>query len=79
MNTHLSTVKINSEHTLDDIEAPEKDSLLWGVEWLCGHHSKYASKEVLYAGLPKATSWSLKWHYVCLSRWAYPPVGLSAI
>ncbi|HAS0822716.1 TPA: type I secretion system permease/ATPase [Enterobacter cloacae subsp. cloacae] len=54
MNTHLSTVKINSEHTLDDIEAPEKDSLLWGVEWLCGHHSKYASKEVLYAGLPKS-------------------------
>ena len=54
MNTHFSTVKINSEHALNDIDAPEKDSLLWGVEWLCRHHAKYASKEVLYAGLPKS-------------------------
>ncbi|MCU2363709.1 hypothetical protein N8Q21_21190 [Enterobacter hormaechei subsp. xiangfangensis] len=54
MNTHLSTVKVNSEHDFNNIEEPRKDSLLWGVEWLCAHHAKYASKEVLYAGLPKS-------------------------
>ena len=54
MNTHLSTVKVNSEHDFNTIEEPRKDSLLWGVEWLCAHHAKYASKEVLYAGLPKS-------------------------
>lgn len=54
MSTHLSTVEINSEHDFNNIEDPRKDSLLWGVEWLCIHHAKFASKEVLYAGLPKS-------------------------
>lgn len=79
MSTHLSTVEINSEHDFNNIEDPRKDSLLWGVEWLCTHHAKFASKEVLYAGLPKATSLSQKWHCACLTRWEYRPVGLSAI
>lgn len=37
----------------DNVEDHGRDSLLWAVEWLCKYYNKLASKEVLYAGLPR--------------------------
>jgi ATP-binding cassette subfamily C protein LapB len=54
MNAQFSADQVDLHPNFDNIENHEKDSLLWGVEWLCAHHSKSVSKEVLYSGLPKS-------------------------
>jgi ATP-binding cassette subfamily C protein LapB len=54
MNAQLSANQVDLHPNFDNIEDHGKDSLLWGVEWLCAHHSKLVSKEVLYSGLPKS-------------------------
>lgn len=54
MNVQLSANQVDLHPNFDNIEDHGKDSLLWGVEWLCAHHSKLVSKEVLYSGLPKS-------------------------
>jgi ATP-binding cassette subfamily C protein LapB len=54
MDAQLSAARVGLHPKFDSIEDHGKDSLLWGVEWLCAHHSKLMSKEVLYSGLPKS-------------------------
>ncbi|MBW7981718.1 type I secretion system permease/ATPase [Enterobacillus tribolii] len=48
------TAQVSSHQHFENVEDHGKDSLLWGVEWLCTHHNKLVSKEVLYSGLPRS-------------------------
>lgn len=54
MSEQLSGTPVISSQAFDNIEDHGADSLLWAVEWLCQHHNKLASREVLYAGLPRS-------------------------
>ena len=53
MNVQNSAAELSSSSHFENIEDHGKDSLLWGVEWICAHHTKLVSKEVLYSGLPR--------------------------
>lgn len=54
MNVQPSTTQAAPHAPFENIEDHGKDSLLWTVEWLCAHHDKLVSKEVLYSGLPRS-------------------------
>ncbi|TQI82254.1 ATP-binding cassette subfamily C protein LapB [Serratia fonticola] len=54
MSEQLSVAPVIPSPAFDNIEDHGADTLLWAVEWLCQHHNKLASKEVLYAGLPRS-------------------------
>lgn len=53
MSEQLTPASVVESSQFDPVEDNSKDSLLWAVEWLCRYHNKMASKEVLYAGLPR--------------------------
>lgn len=53
MSEQLSVAPVIQSREFDNIEDHGADPLLWAVEWLCQYHHKLASKEVLYAGLPR--------------------------
>lgn len=50
----LSTASVIPSQGFDNIEDQGSDPLLQAVKWLCQYHNKLASKEVLYAGLPRS-------------------------
>lgn len=50
----LSTASVIPSQGFDYIEDQGSDPLLQAVKWLCQYHNKLASKEVLYAGLPRS-------------------------
>ncbi len=54
MSEQLSVAPVIQSREFDNIEDHGTDPLLWAVEWLCQYHNKLASKEVLYAGLPRS-------------------------
>ena len=54
MSVQTSAAEMSSPSHFENIEDHGKDSLLWGVEWICAHHTKRVSKEVLYSGLPRS-------------------------
>ncbi|VXD08789.1 ABC transporter [Enterobacterales bacterium 8AC] len=54
MSEQITPPPVLESTDFDNIEDHGKDSLLWAVEWLCQYHNKLASKEVLYAGLPRS-------------------------
>ncbi|WP_431223583.1 type I secretion system permease/ATPase [Serratia sp. L9] len=54
MSEQLSVAPVIQSREFDNIEDNGADPLLWAVEWLCQYHNKLASKEVLYAGLPRS-------------------------